>query len=110
MKDYFTKILKLDGWRKDLILKNNKCVYKFAEDKFPYQSVILEKDYRLNNTHVYCSFYKDFKKRNNRFLKINPKTKQKQLCWEKYLSFKGIEYTILLMNNDDLPKINLNCQ
>lgn len=82
--------MKLNGWRKDLVLKNNKWVYKFFEDKLPYQSIIVQKDYRLNNTHIYCDFYKDFKRRNNRSLRTNLKTKEKQSCWEKYLDSKGV--------------------
>lgn len=40
----------------------------------------------------------------------DPKTEEKQKCWERYLSTKGIKETIILMNDDNLPRINLNDQ
>lgn len=101
-------LLKLQGWRRSLISAPGKTK-KSEYGILPGNSILLDRHFRLNNTHMYIDTCEVYYKRSYRtFKKKSFQTpegliiKKSPNLFEKYFQTLGIKKTIELMASDNL--------
>lgn len=105
------KLLKLPEYRRSLT-KNSKgmIVSPAFENNLPGDSILLIREFRLNNTYFFIDYYETYSKRNHRTLRRDNYGKDSSgnlmkrvpFLFEKYLPTLGIKKTIQLMAEDKL--------